>query len=439
MDKVQILEQIKTSRNLLSLPQVLSEILHEIGNEDLSTDSLSKIILKDPSLTSRILSMSNSSFYQRYSEIKTVNQAISILGVTTVKCLVLSTSVFHPEKISKDTGLDPKELFAHILSVAAACKKIADATSYSSTEEAFITGLLHKLGMMFFLTNYPKQYRKILNHEVPAESIFEAEEKLFGINHCEIGFHISDNWHIPNEIKKAIYNYNNVFISNDETNLELILKLAVLLTKEHYSGYEISLEERLTRINHLSEKLALTKTKVDEISSSILTDTFEIAEYLGVDIGDFENMLTKANQEIWKSYVIIENLFKERQELSKNLLSEERARGAIESKNIAMATLSHYLNNAVMSIYGRSQIMRMLVKKGQTDKVVEKLPDSLDKIDTSIKKIVAVLEEMKNVSPIDQKKFDKLSRSMNIDDLIEKRMNKMNKAKNWEEDPVSKP
>ncbi len=123
MDKITILEQIRTKNNLLSLPQVLSEVIVETSKDDFSVDKLGDIILKDPSLTGRILKMSNSSFYNRLSEIKTVHQAISVMGVTTVKCLALSSSIFHPEKIEKDTGVDAKKFFAYILSVASASKK----------------------------------------------------------------------------------------------------------------------------------------------------------------------------------------------------------------------------------------------------------------------------------------------------------------------------
>ncbi|MFQ5452766.1 MAG: HDOD domain-containing protein, partial [Candidatus Zixiibacteriota bacterium] len=422
MEKISIIDQIQKNSNLLSLPQVLSEILQEVGKEDFSADSLAKIILKDPSLTSRILRLSNSSYYQRYSEIKTVHQAISILGIMTVKCLALSSSIFHPEKVAQETNVDPKEFFSYVLSVAAACKKIADAVSYSSSEEAFIAGLLHDIGILFFLHHKPDEYKKIINKEVKAKNLVEAEKKMFGVDHAEVGYHMAVIWKIPEEIRNGIENHHDELNKEDNNKLKNIVKLAVLLSKDHFSNYEVSLEERLNKITLISQSLSLSKQQIDEISSSLLSETFEIAEYLGVDIGNVEDMFTRANQEIWRTYLIVENLFKERQELSKNLLEEEHSKGAIESKNIALATLSHYLNNAVMGIYGRSQIIRMLLKKDQPDKILAQLPDSLEKIDISIKKIVAVLEEMKEVSPIDHKKFDSMSKALNIDDRIKKRM-----------------
>ncbi len=437
MDKIALLDQIRKNNNLLSLPQVLSEVLREVGKDSFSPDSLARIILKDPSLTGRILSMSNSAFYQRYSEIKTVHQAISMLGVTTVKCLALSSSIFHPEKIARETGVDPKEFFGYVLSVAAACKKIAKLTSFPSPEEAFIAGLLNDVGLMFMLHHHPREYRRVLSKEINASSLVEAEQMLFGMDHTDIGYHLADLWKIPPDIRDAIAGHHRVGSDKNASPLRNIVRLAVALTKERFSGYEVGLEERLNAISLISQQLALTKQQVDEISSSLLAETFEIAEYLGVDIGNIEDMLTQANQEIWKAYLIIENLFKERQELTRSLLEEERAKGAVESKNIAMATLSHYLNNAVMGIYGRSQIVELMLKKGDTERIIREMPDTLERIEQSVKKIVAVIEEMKLVSPIDQKKFDRMSRALNIDDLIEKRLAAMNASKRWDEPLVN--
>ena len=433
MDRISILQHIQKNSNLLSLPQILSEVLQEVGKEDFSPDSLAKIILKDPSLTSRVLKLSNSAFYHRMSEIKTVHQAISLMGVTTVKCLALSSSIFHPEKISRDSGIDAKEFFCYVLSVGAAARKIAETVNFRSSEEAFIAGLLHDVGLMFFLYNYPKEYRTLIGNRRGDATLVEAEQELFGIDHSDISYHMAEAWGLPADTCEAIRGHHKWAPHEEGSQLKSIVRIAVLLTSDRFSGYELSLEDRLSQITTTAEQLALTKEQIDEISGALLRDAFEIAEYLGVDIGDIETMLISANQEIWKTYLIVENLFKERQELSQSLLEEERARGAMESKNIAMATLSHYLNNAIMAIYGRSQIMRLFLSKGKTDRLLEQLPNSLQSIDNAVKKVVAVLDEMKEISPIGEQEYYSMSKALNIDDRIASRLEQMNEEGHWDE------
>ena len=431
MDKITIIEEIRHNKQLLSLPQVLSEVLEEVGREDFTSDSLATIILKDPSLTGSILRLANSAFYQRFNEIKTVNQAISVLGVTTVKCLALSTTVFHPDKIAGESGVEPRDFFNYVLGIAAASEKIAQMIGYESPEEALIAGLLNDIGVMYFLHHYPREYRKIITRDDNRQSLVDAEREALGIDHCEVGSHLAETWKLPDYIVKSITDHHSLTDIAQSETLSNIFRLAVLLAKDNFSGQYYGLEERLDAIHRISGALSLSKSKVDEISFSLMTWSIEMAEYLGLDIGNYEEMLAKANKEIWQSYLTIENLFKERQELSRKLLVEERNRGAIESKNIAMATLSHYLNNAAMAIYGRSQIMRMLSDKGNSEKLIEQIPTSLDTIDNAVKKIVAVLEEMKKISPIDEVDFYNVSKAMNIDDRINERMSEMIEDSRW--------
>ena len=429
MDRIAIIEQIRSNNKLLSIPQVLSQVLEEVGKEDFSPDKLARVILKDPTLTGRVLRLVNSSFYQRVARIKTVNQAISVLGVTTVKCMALSTSVFHPDKVTRESGVDAGALFTYEMAIAAASEQIAGTVKYKAREEAFIAGLLQDLGILFLIHHYPKEYRKITARKLGVQSLLEAERHVFGIDHAEVGGYLAEAWKLPEYVIRAIRSHHDLADPESDDQLSNIVRLAVLLTSDHFSGYETNIEKRLAAINTMAEVLGISKEQVDEISSSLLPRTITTAEFLGVDIGDIEQMLVKANQEIWKSYLTIENLFKERQELSRKLLAEEHAKGAESSKNVAMATLSHYLNNAVMAIYGRSQLLRLQHSKGVDDQLVARLPENLDVVDRSVRKIVAVLEEMKDISPIDSNKFSSMSEALNIDDRIARRLEKMEKAR----------
>ena len=431
MDKLHILDDIRRNKQILSLPQVLSKLLDEIGKEDFSADKLAKIVLQDPSLTTKILKLANSAIYQRMAQIKTVHQAVAMLGVTTVKCLALSSSIFHPDKIANQTGIDPKEFFGNILSISAASEKIASAVGIEAPEEAMIAGLLNDIGSVYFIHHYPEEYRKVLHLTNRGTSQVDAEISVFGIDHCEAGRQIASNWKLPNYVVDSIGAHHSSKSIDPADKLSNCVKLAVLLTSENYTGYQLPLEERLSQVSKISDALGLKKEDVDKISFSLLSKTVALAEYLGVDVGDYESMLVKANQEIWRSYLTIENLFKERQELSRKLLHEEREKGAIQSKNIAMATLSHYLNNAAMAIYGRSQITRMLHNMDKDERLMEQIPETLEVIDRAVMKIVAVLEEMRSVSPIDEESFYNVSKAMNLDEKLARRMQTMSEDQKW--------
>ena len=428
MPKLDILSHIQERDDLLSLPQVLADILRVVDDPDFTADTLAKIILNDPSLTGRILKLANSSMYKRRTEITNVHQAVQVLGATTVKCLALSASVFRPEQVKKSAGIDAQSYFGNLLTVAAACEKIAKTIEFKGAEEAFVAGLLHDIGTMFFMHHYPNEFRQIIDRQVKnARDIIEAERAVFGTDHCEAGYHLALRWRLPQYLAEAIRDHHTLPDSKPKNKLPAIVRLGSLLASENAISYNIDLEQRLNEIHRTAEILEIAKADVDAISIQLMSATISAAEYLGIDIGNIDEMLTKANREIWHTYLMVENLFKERQELSQKLLQQERARGAYESKAIAMATLSHYLNNAAMAISGRSQIVRMQHRKDDVDTLMRDLPKSLDIIDRSIRKITAVLAEIAEISPIDKVEFLSTSQALNIDDRIAKRMAEMEK------------
>jgi HD-like signal output (HDOD) protein len=427
MDQITIVKHIRDGHDLLSLPQTLSEILKEAENPNFTADALAKIILRDPAMTGRILKVANSSFYSRNSSIRTVNQAVQLLGMNTVKCLSLSMSIFRPEKLTKESGIDARQLFNTLLSVGIGAERVARAAGYKHPDEAFIAGLLHDIGIIYLLEYYPTEYRKILDHKVKATQMLDAEKEVFGIDHAEIGYFLATRWCLPEYVCKAIRSHHKFMSLDDLDLMSRCVLFATLLESESFGYTSVDLEDRLHMLGKVAASLNIPPTQISDISLSMLTSAVDIAEHMGVDIGSTEELLTRANMEIWRTYSTIENLFKERQELSSRLLSEERRKGALESKNIAIATLSHYLNNAAMAVYGRSQIIRMMNERRDIDFLTEKLPESLDVIDRSIRKIVAVLAEIKAISPIEELKFIKTSLALNLDERIAHRLKEMEK------------
>jgi len=431
INRQSIIAQIQKEENLLSLPQTLAEILKEVEKKDVSAESLCKIIKNDPALTSRILKMSNSTFYQRFSRTTTVQQAVSVLGITTVVCLALSSSVFRPEIIAKEAGISTTDFYTYILSVATACERIAKELSLKASEEAFIIGLLNDIGLLFFLHHYPEEFKKVLSKKSDCKTLAEAERIVFGIDHYEISSLLVHRWKLPETIADSVGLQPSNKTNPHVVKLQYILNLAMLMNEDRFSGFESPLEERLGEISRVSAILTLTKSQLDNISAKLMSGTIEIAEHFGVDIGSVEELLIKANQEIWKAYLTIEHLFKVRQELSQEVLKQEHERGALESKNSSMATLFHYVNNSSMVIYGRSQMMRVNHKSGKKEKVLENLERDLDVIDKSIQKIVAVLEEVKEITTADQVKLAGSTDAINLDEKLTERMSKMSRDQKW--------
>ncbi|MFH1687947.1 MAG: HDOD domain-containing protein [bacterium] len=431
MDKVSLIEQVQSDSRLFSMPQVMSELLAESSKEDFTVASLARIIRGDASLTGRILRLANSPFYGRVSKVKTIDDAVAVLGGSTVKCFALATSIFRPELIQGESSVDPQSLASFSLSVSVAAESIAKTIDYHQREEALVTGLLHDLGVVYLLHHYPKEYATVLAKQDRGSSLCEAERSVFGLDHCELGSHMAIAWRLPNEMTEAIAGHHDMEDIEGESVLNRIVKLAVLITFDRFSDHVHYREERVRRIRVLSDTLGISNSQIGDVTQNMYSRAAKMADSFGVAVGDNEELLAKANREIWKSYLAIEHVFKERQELAAKLLTQERRKGALEAKRIDLATLSHYLSNAVAIISGQAQLLDLLQQKGMLAQKGEQVSNATKSINRSVTKVMAVMKAMREISPTDEIEFFEMSSALRIDDRIEKCMEELAK-----EDPA---
>ena len=427
-DYVDAARVIERKNDLFALPDAAIKILELAGKDDIGLDLLSGLISKDPALTGRLLKIANSPFYGLNRKVSNIQQAVMILGLTTVKCLVLSAALFNPGKISADVGIDIKTLYSDILLVAVTCQKLAVACGYESPEEAFTCGLLHDIGLLFYLQNFPREYRAVLGRVAESGDTIGEERKSFGISHAEAGQLIAAKWRLPDGIGSALANHHSFGFKGSET-LDDIVRLGVALNVQHPCGTDDDIEAKITKLTTISSRLKIDREHLHEVVATTMQDVLEFADSLNIDVGDRNTILARANQEIFTMYMSIQKLFRERQELTRQILDEERQKGIKEAKQVAISTLSHYINNATMIIFGQSQVVRLMLKDKEEQKVVGLLPQSLDVIDEAIRRIVAVLEEISELNILDDVEYFDQSKILNMDDRINERMAKLKDGK----------
>ncbi len=410
--------------DLLALPEAVVKVLELTSKDEIGIDKLSSVLGTDPALTGRLLKIANSPFYHLSQQVVSIQQAVMILGVTTVKCLILSAALFDPKKIRDNIGFDIKALYGNIVSAASTCRKLAVACDYPSPEDAFTCGLLHEIGLLFFLQHYPSEYLNVIGRAGNSGSLIPEERLAFGISHPEVGQLIAEKWKLPEDISTAIGSHHSFGFAGSKP-LDDILRLSVALNREYFIQTDEDLEEKITRISTVSDRLGVKSQQLDDITAGIVKDTITFARAVDIEIYDIESILSRANHEIFRTYISMQKLFKERQELTKSILDEERAKGIQEAKQIAISTLSHYINNAAMIISGQSQVARMLIGKKDAKRLFDSLPKSLEVIDDSIHKITAVLDEISELSSLsDVEYFDK-SKVLNMDERIKERVIRM--------------
>ena len=419
--------EIAENSDLLALPESVIQVLESVSKDDVSFDSLADIIGHDPALTGRLLKIANSPFYGLNHRVNSINQAVMILGLTTVKCLALSAAIFSPSKIPDKCDLDINSLYGNFISVATTCRKVAEACEIEAPEDAFTCGLLLDIGLLYFINHYPEKYNAVLWDARKTGRLIEQEMHYFGISHAEVGGLIASKWRLPDHITDAISHHHDDSPAKPK-KLGDIVRLAVVLNRDILLEDDAELEEKIKLLGEISDRLGLSSSQLTEIAAATVKDAMAFAQSIDVEIDDYETILTRANKEIFNTYLSLQTLFQERQELNARILKEERAKGILEAKRIATSTLSHYLNNAAMEISGHSQLVRLALGKKSGDEIRDMMPKELDIIDGAVKKIVAVLEEISELNMLDEMEFFEKSKILNIDNKIKERIAELNQG-----------
>jgi len=198
---------IGSIERLPSSPRIYSALMEALKAEDTSTQTLGGIIQQDMGMTAKILQLVNSAFFGLRRTIESPQEAITFLGIDTIKGLVLANGIFEFAQPLAIRAFALEDLWEHALAVAQGAKRLAktEGLSRGLQEEAFVGGVLHDLGILVLATNFPQKYERVAEL-VSQESInlSKAEESEFGITHAEVGAYLLGLWGIPAPILRIV-------------------------------------------------------------------------------------------------------------------------------------------------------------------------------------------------------------------------------------------
>ena len=193
--------------SLPSLPAIYSEIIEEMHSEDPSIKKVGDIISKDLSMTAKILQVVNSVFFGLPRKISSTQEAVVLLGLETIRALVLSVKIFAEFSQKKFSWFNIDELFSHSISVSTYAKTIVkkEKLGQDLINKSLMAGLLHDLGKLILATNFQEPYKEILATAEGADrNLWVLENEAFGTSHAEIGAYLMGLWRLETPIIEAI-------------------------------------------------------------------------------------------------------------------------------------------------------------------------------------------------------------------------------------------
>ena len=276
---VQLFDRIQTAKNLPSLPQILLRLIELCNSEASQIKDISDIINIDTSLSVKVMSMANSSYYGRSKRVTNIEQALSILGKNTIKNIAIGAADIQAFSRAEDTAiLGLKVFWRHSLMCAVLSRLIAKKILYPDPDEAFLAGLLHDIGKLVLWVNFPEEYAAIFRSSQYRPDLISAEKALHDATHCDVGAWLIRRWDRQSFMADAIL-YHHESLERIQDALPLI--------KIIYVGNSLCPEtnaEKTVKFLIAKTIIGLEMSEVEEIALQAEGEVRSTAQSLGLDI-----------------------------------------------------------------------------------------------------------------------------------------------------------
>jgi HD-like signal output (HDOD) protein len=214
-----------------SLSTTVTKVLDICNNPVSSPNDLNRVISLDPVLTGEVLRLINSAYYGIPNRVTSLTRAIIMLGINTVKNLVLATSVMATFARNRAIGRGRMDAFwEHSLCVGTISKLMAKVCKISTgdQEEYFVAGLLHDLGKLPIMACFGELFDAAVQKcQDDRGQLFIVEREALGFDHCHVGRLIGTRWKLsPRMLNAIVHHHDPFFEASEPDNLLFFLSFA---------------------------------------------------------------------------------------------------------------------------------------------------------------------------------------------------------------------
>jgi len=266
---------------------------------DTSANVLSNAILKDYSLSSKLLRLVNSPSYGQYGgRISTVSRAVVILGFEEVKNAALGLMLLDHLK-DKNQANSLKEACISSMISGSLAHGVANKMNIKDKEEAYVCSMFHQLGKLLSIYYFPEE-SEIIFDIIKQKNMKEqvAAESVLGVSFEEIGIAVGESWQLPAEIIDSMHTLPPGELKKPLSQSDLL---------EHVSGFSneycdmlnsSSAQDRQQNFENLasrySNSMSISRSQMEEILSDALDEMEKYAKLVNLDLGKSE-LFNKAN------------------------------------------------------------------------------------------------------------------------------------------------
>ncbi len=294
-----LVNRIRQCPTLPSLPSIAMQVLDLAQREEVDIAEIARIISKDPALSGKILRTVNSSFYGRSQSISTISHALVILGLQSVKTLVLGFSLVTNLTRSKSRGFKHLTYWRRSIYAATAARTIAHKIGVVQQEECFLAALLMDIGMLVFDQVLGEQYGHIHEQAPHHAQLPDVERAALEMTHADVAGLLAEDWKLPPVLSVPMAHHHTPEQVTDPSTRKLA-EVIHLASRCADVFVDENAAEPIAEVRRICQSAyQISEADCDAMLEEIGRRTKEVAPLFEINIASgatFEAILKKANE-----------------------------------------------------------------------------------------------------------------------------------------------
>lgn len=247
---------ILTIEQIPTLPDTSTEILALIDDDNARIDTITQFVERDQALALQILKYANSPFFGTISSVSSVKHAIVVIGLGEVKSLLLAFTIQQFFATSGKDEQNRKKFWKHSLICSHVANYLARSFQYKSDNTIFISALIHDIGKIVVDQYLHEEFSVVVDHIETHHTTFnEAEKKILGLTHFQIGAKLLQQWNFPQQVISQVYHHHAPWLDKKFSQGSTIIYLANILTK--MAGYPCLQGEKQLSLEQFTNSRAM--------------------------------------------------------------------------------------------------------------------------------------------------------------------------------------
>jgi len=187
------------------LPAIFQQFTDKLDDPGAKAEDFAEIISSDPSLTVKLLKIVNSAYYSFTATITDVGHAITIVGLTELRELILAVSVVEFFDDLPNQIVNMNTFWHHSVMTGLLARELQNTSAFRTRQSMFTAGMLHDIGSLVFYNRLPEIARSVLEVSDRENKVrYLVERSNLGFDHANIGGELVRHWGLPGFLVEVI-------------------------------------------------------------------------------------------------------------------------------------------------------------------------------------------------------------------------------------------